>query len=107
LIDRLAVFSETEVVSADLLRRFLECDETVERANDNAEAPLESLIQSVLRLSGDNKLEAVTDALIAHAMAECGGNKSAVARMLGVHRKAIERRTEKAARNKLSEALRS
>ena len=99
-IDRVAVFSETEVVSSELLRRFLECDERVERANDNAEPPLGSLIQAVLRLSVDNKLEAVTDALIAHAMAVCGGNKSAVARLLGVHRKAIERRTEKVARSK-------
>jgi DNA-binding NtrC family response regulator len=98
LIDRVAVFCEAEVISPELLRRFLERDEPIGRANDNAEPPLESLIQAVLRLSVDNKLEAVTDALIAQAMAACGGNKSAVARLLGVHRKAIERRTEKAAK---------
>jgi DNA-binding NtrC family response regulator len=94
LIDRVAVFSESELVSPELLRRFLEGNRPAERANDNAASPpLESLIQGVLRLSVDNKLEAVTAALIAHAMTVCRGNKSAVARLLGVHRKAIERRT--------------
>ncbi|HLK88312.1 MAG TPA: sigma-54 dependent transcriptional regulator [Polyangia bacterium] len=93
LIDRLAVFSEGEVVSPDLLRGFLAGDGPV---NDR----IEPLFEAVLRLSVDNKLEAVTDALIAHAMAVCRGNKSAVARLLGVHRKAIERRTEKASRAK-------
>jgi DNA-binding NtrC family response regulator len=97
LIDRVAVFSESQVVSAELLRRHLEGDERVDRANDNAESRLESLIQAVLRLSVDKKLEAVTNALIAQAMAVCGGNKSAVARLLGVHRKAIERRTSRRA----------
>jgi DNA-binding NtrC family response regulator len=103
LIDRVAVFCESEVISPEVLRRFLELGPT-EHANDNPRSRLQSLVVAVLRLSVDNKLEAVTDALIAHAMAVCGGNKSAVARLLGVHRKAIERRTEKA-RAKFPEAL--
>ena len=105
LIDGLAVFSESEVVTSDLVRRFLGRDGPPERGNDLLESPvesrLESLFEAVLHLSADNKLEAMTDGLIAHAMAACGGNKSAVARLLGVHRKAIERRTEKSARSRL------
>jgi DNA-binding NtrC family response regulator len=102
LIDGLAVFSESEVVTSDLLRRFLG---HAERGNDVLRSHLgprfESLFEAVLHLSADNKPEAMTDGLIAHAMAACGGNKSAVARLLGVHRKAIERRTEKSARSRL------
>jgi DNA-binding NtrC family response regulator len=105
LIDRLAVFSEGEVVPPDLLRGFLTGSGPHERAHEREDDRIEPLLEAVLRLSVDNKLEAVTDALIAHAMAVCRGNKSAVARLLGVHRKAIERRTEKASRAKPSEAL--
>jgi DNA-binding NtrC family response regulator len=105
LIDRLAVFSEGEVVPPELLRGFLTGGGPHERAQEREGEGIEPLFAAVLRLSVDNKLEAVTDALIAHAMAVCRGNKSAVARLLGVHRKAIERRTEKASRAKPSEAL--
>jgi DNA-binding NtrC family response regulator len=102
LIDRLAVFSEGEIVPPELLRGFLNGHASQERGGEG----IGSLFEAVLRLSVDNKLEAVTDALIAHAMGVCQGNKSAVARLLGVHRKAIERRTEKASRGKLAEGLR-
>jgi DNA-binding NtrC family response regulator len=107
LIDRLAVFSESEVVPPELLRGFLTSGGPNERANEWATDRIETLFEAVLRLSVDNKLEAVTDGLIAHAMAVCRGNKSAVARLLGVHRKAIERRTEKTSRAKPTAGLRS
>jgi DNA-binding NtrC family response regulator len=94
VIDRLAVFADGDVVTPDLVRRSLALESAPQRSNGG----IDSLLHAVLRLSVDNKLEAVADALIAHAMAVCGGNKSAVARMLGVHRKAIERRLEKAAK---------
>ena len=88
VIDRLAVFAEGDVIGADVLRRLLVVEGQPERSTDG----MDSLFRAVLRLSADNKLEAVADALIAHAMATCRGNKSAAARLLGVHRKAIERR---------------
>jgi DNA-binding NtrC family response regulator len=94
VIDRLAVFAEGDIVTPDLLRRLLVLDRPGERTSGG----IDSLLEAVLRLSVDNKLEAVADALIAHAMAVCDGNKSAVARLLGVHRKAIERRLEKTAK---------
>lgn len=42
-----------------------------------------------------NKLEAVEAALISQAMALAGGNKTAAARLLGVHRKSVERKLDK------------
>jgi DNA-binding NtrC family response regulator len=107
LVDRLAVFSESELVTPEALGPFLAGDEPAGRADVAGGPPLTSLVAAVLRSSADNKLEAVTDALVAHAMDLCRGNKSAVARLLGVHRKAIERRMEKAARPRPPEGLRS
>jgi len=92
VIDRLAVFADEGVVTPELVRRSLATPAA------RTVGGIDSLLHAVLRLSVDNKLEAVADALVAHAMAACGGNKSAVARMLGVHRKAIERRLEKSSR---------
>jgi len=94
VIDRLAVFADGDLITPELVRRSLPLETPPARTGGG----IDSLLHAVLRLSVDNKLEAVGDALIAHAMAVCGGNKSAVARMLGVHRKAIERRLEKAAK---------
>ncbi len=94
VIDRVAVFADGDVVTPELVRRSLVLETPPERSIGG----IDSLLHAVLRLSVDNKLEAVADALVAHAMAACGGNKSAVARLLGVHRKAIERRLEKSAR---------
>jgi DNA-binding NtrC family response regulator len=92
VIDRLAVFADGDVITPDLLRRLLALEAPIARPGGG----IDSLLEAVLRLTVDNKLEAVADALIAHAMDVCQGNKSAVARLLGVHRKAIERRLEKA-----------
>ncbi len=92
VIDRVAVFSDGDVVTSETLRPFLECGGGGEHANDNAEACLDALVRAVLQLPAGNKLEAASDAIVSHAMAACRGNKSAAARLLGVHRKAIERR---------------
>jgi len=47
-----------------------------------------------LPLPGD-RLQAMEDALVAEALAASDDNKSAAARLLNVHRKAIERRAER------------
>src|SRR6185369_12528335 len=94
LIDRLAVFSESDVISPDVLEGYLGGGRA---AAEQADPSLDSLVRAVLKLPVDNKLQAVEEALIARAMSLCDGNKSAAARLLGVNRKAVERRVEKAA----------
>jgi DNA-binding NtrC family response regulator len=59
------------------------------------EDSLASLAVRLLKLPVGNKLAAVEMALLDSAMRECGGNKSAAARLLGLHRKAVERKLEK------------
>jgi DNA-binding NtrC family response regulator len=95
LVDRLAVFAERDLVTPELLEHSLLAPANAEPAPER----MEVLLSAVLRLSGDNKLEAFEEALIACALVTCAGNKSAAARLLGVHRKAIERRLGKPAKN--------
>ncbi|MBN9681587.1 helix-turn-helix domain-containing protein [Corallococcus sp. NCSPR001] len=54
---------------------------------------MKELVRTVLRMpdAGD-KLERLEQEMITEAMSLADGNKSAAARLLGVHRKAIERR---------------
>jgi len=92
VIDRLAVFCDGEVVLPEALRPALEASGVPDGANDNGETSLTSMAAAVLRLPVDDKLHAAVDAIVAHAMDVCGRNKSAAARLLGVHRKVIERR---------------
>jgi DNA-binding NtrC family response regulator len=90
LVDRLAVFADGDLVTPEVLAAFL--PDAPAPAGD---APgLRAVAQAVLRLPVENKLEAVEEALVAEAMALSGGNKSAAARLLGVHRKAVSRRLE-------------
>ncbi|MEP6655257.1 MAG: sigma 54-interacting transcriptional regulator [Myxococcales bacterium] len=53
------------------------------------------LAERLLHLPIGNKLAAVEAALLESAMRASRGNKSAAARMLGLHRKAVERKLEK------------
>jgi DNA-binding NtrC family response regulator len=89
LVDRLAVFAEDDLVTPQALALL----PGRERRNVPAEDPVKQLARAVLRLPdvGD-KLEYLEQVLIAEAMSLADGNKSAAARLLGVHRKAIERR---------------
>lgn len=76
-------------MTADVVKCFTE---------PNSDVPVDALrdlARSLLRLSTTNKLEAIEDALIAEAMALAKGNKSAAARLLGVHRKTLDRRLDK------------
>jgi DNA-binding NtrC family response regulator len=87
-VDRLAVFADSDEIDVpDLLAL------SRPAASNNADGcTLTDLARSLLKLSIPNKLAAIEDALILEAMALCEGNKSAAARLLGVHRKAVERR---------------
>jgi DNA-binding NtrC family response regulator len=53
---------------------------------------LRALARAVLQTPVANKLEGIENSLIHEAMALAGGNKSGAARLLGISRKAVERR---------------
>lgn len=89
LVDRLAVFAETDEITPEVLAGL------PGRPNQGVsrEDPLKELVRAVLRLpEAEDKLERLEQELITEAMSLAEGNKSAAARLLGVHRKSIERR---------------
>ena len=65
-------------------------------ASPAAQASADNLAQAILSLpEKGSKLEAVQRAVILHAIAVTGGNVSAAARLLGIERKAFERKLAK------------
>jgi len=92
LVDRLAVFTES-VVTPEIIAAF------AGRSKVKEGASFAGLVRAVLRLPDADKLQLLTSALIDEAMRLSDGNKTAAARLLGVHRKVVERclsRTEAA-----------
>jgi len=84
-IDRLAVLAESSIVNIDALHQCL--------PQPAAPQPLaRPLAEALMELEGDNKLAAAEKLLIDHALRVSDGNKTAAARLLGVSRKAVERR---------------
>ena len=62
-------------------------------ARDMSDAELlETIANLSLKLSEGNKLRLIEDRIVGRAFVETKGNKSAAARLLGIERKALERR---------------
>ncbi|MBX7078571.1 MAG: sigma-54 dependent transcriptional regulator [Nannocystaceae bacterium] len=92
-IDRLAVTCDAESIDvADLHEHLEPADEALHGAPQSLAGVPPDLASALLRLDGHDKLAAVESLLIDAAMRQYGGNKSAAARALGVHRKVLERR---------------
>ena len=92
LVARVALLSDENPVRAATVDRLLRGHEAP-RSRDGDE--LMRFADSVLGLDVEDKLHAAQEVLIARSLARCGGNKSAAARALGVHRKVLERRLGK------------
>jgi DNA-binding NtrC family response regulator len=86
LIDRLSVFADDDLVKPEVVSSFLG------RPTAGVEPEITALARAILRLPVENKIDAIEEALVAEAMALADGNKSAAARLLGLHRKAVGRR---------------
>jgi len=91
VIDRLSVFCDEDPISAEALIPYLEPSQ----GRTPVEGGLQEMARALLRMPLPNKLEAMESALLQEAMTLAGGNKTRAARLLGVHRKAVERRLEK------------
>lgn len=79
------------VISSEVIRGLC-APQPIDGAIENS---LVSLAERLLDLPIGNKLAAVEAALLESAMRASRGNKSAAARLLGLHRKAVERKLEK------------
>lgn len=90
LMDRLGILTDTSVIDKTTLARFLS------PASSHKAFSLETLVNSVLDMPehGD-KLAMMEQLLISGALHRCKGSKAQAARLLGVGRKAVERRVAK------------
>lgn len=86
IIDRVAVLSDDEPVTSRTISQFLNSGQSPKQD------VLDEIARTILRLRVSNKLTAIESALINRALLETAGNKSEAARLLGVHRKVVERR---------------
>lgn len=83
-VDKLAVLAEDPEITADAIQQLSLC---AEQGNWAAR-----VAQEIIEMPVSNKLETIHDALIEQAIEKSNGNKTEAARLLGVHRKVIERR---------------
>jgi DNA-binding NtrC family response regulator len=86
VIDRLGVLAEASHITPEVLAAFLTPQTTASTVDPVA------LADALMGLPGDDKLAVAEQLLIDRAMQLSEDNKSAAARLLGVSRKAIERR---------------
>ncbi|MES1172048.1 MAG: sigma 54-interacting transcriptional regulator [Bacteroidota bacterium] len=91
LVERAVVQSRDQVIGPETVRSLC-APEPVEGAIEDS---LALLAGRLLELPIGNKLAAVEAALLESAMRASQGNKSGAARLLGLHRKAVERKLEK------------
>jgi DNA-binding NtrC family response regulator len=90
LIERVAVFAPDGPIDEQVILS-VGGKSRVEKSG----TALAELARAVLRGPEPDKLRAVETALVEEALRLTGGRKAAAARLLGVHRKAIERRVER------------
>ena len=92
VVSRLALLADDDTIDAHTL------DELVHDVpGKDVAAEVDRIARSLLSLPDrlGSKLEVIERAVLHHAIEACGGNKSAAARLVGVHRKALERRWER------------
>lgn len=83
-IDKLSVLADTDYLSAKCIRDMAICEPDDE--------VISKLAREIIAMPLGNKIKAIYDALIEEAVTLSEGNKTKAARMLGVHRKVVERR---------------
>jgi DNA-binding NtrC family response regulator len=91
-VERLALLSESDTIDVPVLEEFVGMN-----VMDSARE-IDRMARSILALPTriGSKLDVIERAVLHHAVEITGGNKSAAARLLGVHRKFLERRLERA-----------
>ena len=91
VIERLSLLSEETTIDVPTL------EELAGPAVSDARQEIDRMARSLLALPDrlGSKLDMIERSVLHHAIESCGGNKSAAARLIGVDRKALERRWER------------
>jgi two-component system response regulator HydG len=90
VVERIALLSETDLVDVTVL-------EDLARETSDATREIDRIARTLLALPSNlgSKLDVIERAILHHAIEASGGNKSAAARLIGVDRKALERKWER------------
>jgi DNA-binding NtrC family response regulator len=92
VVERIALLAEDDMVDVPTLEELANPP-----AAGDARMEIDKMARSLLALPErlGSKLDVIERAILHHAIESCGGNKSAAARLIGVDRKALERRWER------------
>ncbi len=90
LVDRVVVFADSDTVKKEDIQAI----DGKKLNYSTVPNELRVIAKKIIGLELKNKLKSIEDALIEEAMLLTENNKSAAARLLGTHRKSIERRVE-------------
>jgi two-component system response regulator HydG len=92
VIERLALLSERDSIDVSILESIAGA-----AASTESRAEIEKLALALLALPEKlgSKIDLIERVILHHAVEVCAGNKSAAARLVGVDRKAFERRLER------------
>ncbi|HZO13551.1 MAG TPA: sigma 54-interacting transcriptional regulator, partial [Polyangiaceae bacterium] len=91
-IDRVVLLSDSDAIDVPILK------ELVGESMTRQAAEIDKIAKLILELPeklGTSKLDLVERAVLHHAIENCRGNKSAAARLVGLHRKQLDRRWER------------
>src|SRR5262245_4686798 len=91
-VERLALLSASDVIDVPVLEEYVGLNVL------DSSREIDRMARSILALPSriGSKLDVIERAVLHHAVEITGGNKSAAARLLGVHRKFLERRLDRA-----------
>jgi DNA-binding NtrC family response regulator len=92
VVERASLLAEDTTVDRATLEAL-----AVSNSREAGPSELEKLVGLILALPGKlgNKLDVLERAVLAHALASSGGNKSSAARLVGIGRRSFERRWQK------------
>jgi DNA-binding NtrC family response regulator len=92
VIERVVLLAEQDVVDVGTLEQLASL-----AVGGDTRIEIDRMARSLLALPDrlGSKLDVIERAVLHHAIESCGGNKSAAARLIGVDRKALERRWER------------
>ncbi len=92
VVVRLAWMADDDTIDTGILDQLVQ-----DVPGKDVAAEVDRIARSLLSLPDrlGSKLEVIERAVLHHAIEACGGNKSAAARLVGVHRKALERRWDR------------
>jgi DNA-binding NtrC family response regulator len=92
VVERIALLAEGDVVDVAVLEELVQ-----DRGGEDSRGQVDRIAKALLALPSTvgSKLDVIERAILHHAIEVSGGNKSAAARLIGVDRKALERKWDR------------